>query len=61
MPDFQDVQEWKIMINHQQHAIISVSWVLKRNLILGLAVKNWFEIWTAQGTKASLPACGTPD
>lgn len=56
MPDLQDAGEWKIMINHQQHPIISVSRVLKRNPILGLAVKNRFDIWNAQGTKTSLPA-----
>lgn len=48
MTDSQDAGEWKIMTNHQQYPIISVSWVLKINLILGLAVKNWFGIWTVK-------------
>lgn len=56
MPDFQDAGEWKIMINHQQYPFINVSWVLKRNLILRLAVKNWFDIWTVQGIKTFLLA-----
>lgn len=40
MPDFQDAREWKFMIKHQRHHIIRVSWVLKRNLVLVLVVKN---------------------
>lgn len=53
MSDVQDGREWKVMINHQHHPIITVSGVLRINPILGLAVKNQFDIWTGQGTDIS--------